>query len=1036
MGNAFTVAVRASYSSNVAQGVRQDAGSITQLAASTERAAGRATNSTRALGMASVVAGKLLLVGVGGAMAVSAKAAIEFESSMAEVAKTTDLAGTSFQKGSGPLFTFGQALRDLSLRTPVNVNDLAELAALGGQLGIEVPNLLRFTEVMAAMGVTTNMSATEAAQGFARFANIMRTPQGDFERLGNIVVELGNNLATTESEILRFGTRLAPIGRIVGMTEEEVFGLSAALTSLGVPAERGGTALQKWFILAKQAVDSGGESLGKFAQVAGMTANEFGKLFRESPARAMAVFVKGLDEMNSAGMNVFGTLESLGLAEVRTTQVLLAMAGGYQTVADSIDMAVEQGENGNALFEEAARRYGTTASQIELLGNSFRDLQIEVGNFLLGSGGLHAAVEIFRNFFAIVKDNLPLIGRFVAIMGAAGLLRVIASTVAKFGDLGHNLVKFWANTKVAFTGTQKLTGAMRAAQGAAAALSVSMNIALGVAGLVAAAWAWQATKAAELKAALEGANEAVKEGVDPTAALAATLDDMIADKDIQRLERFGLTTYDLARAALEGKSAIEAFPEIFEDIRRTANEMGMPVEDVIRDLDKIQTSMKVARNAAQGLFSVRRNELVRALQETGANIPLERMKELADQALEMKGLAVSADWFVEWVTGARAAEREVDKFLNLLGRFGEVDITPRELHWSAFALGFETAEEAIEAFTDRAEQDLKDFNSFMAENFEASNKIVRSGFPVWDEYEQVILGKTTHTWQEVLASQERFLEDQRAFIDRLPSIMEMGASADTLAWLEGLEPGVRAAIARLSDAQLQELITGQNKIQQEMTKAQLDLWAIKYPGIAREGFTDMVASLMAESANMGLVGEQAASHLSEGLQLRMMMLSESDRPAFLEFVEKLFVDPEFLRTVGLDIGNPIIDGLLEALRTMSRKANFVLGQQISRIKATMNDEWEIASPSKWWKRHAGMWMEGLKRGVKDEVPTVAQLISPENLLPIISGMGPTSNVTNNRTGNYNLTINTGASGDGIAKEAQTMLTLLGIVNGVEAGAGR
>ena len=168
----------------------------------------------------------------------------------------------------------------------------------------------------------------------------------------------------------------------------------------------------------------------------------------------------------------------------------------------------------------------------------------------------------------------------------------------------------------------------------------------------------------------------------------------------------------------------------------------------------------------------------------------------------------------------------------------------------------------------------------------------------------------------------------------------------------------------------------------------------------------------------------------------MMMLSESDRPAFLEFVEKLFVDPGFLRTVGLDIGNPIIDGLLEALRTMAGKANFVLGQQISRIKATMNDEWEIASPSKWWKRHAGMWMEGLKRGVKDEVPAVAQLISPESLLPIISGMGPTSNVTNNRTGNYNLTINTGASGDGIAKEAQTMLTLLGIVNGVEAGAGR
>lgn len=55
--------------------------------------------------------------------------------------------------------------------------------------------------------------------------------------------------------------RLAGAGKQIGLTEGEVLGLAAALSSVGIEAEMGGSAISKAMIKMQNAVELGGDKL-------------------------------------------------------------------------------------------------------------------------------------------------------------------------------------------------------------------------------------------------------------------------------------------------------------------------------------------------------------------------------------------------------------------------------------------------------------------------------------------------------------------------------------------------------------------------------------------------------------------------------------------------------------------------------------------------------------------------------------------------------------------------------------------------------
>ncbi|WP_198035009.1 phage tail tape measure protein [Virgibacillus sp. 6R] len=379
-------------------------------------------------------------IATGGVVAIGAtvKAASDFESAFAGVEKV--LSGS--QKDFDGL---AKGIRNMAKEIPASTTEIAKVAEVSGQLGVKKKDLLGFTRTMVDLGNTTNLSAEEAATAIARFANITGMSLSDADRLGAVIVDLGNNFATTESEITEMAMRLAGAGNQIGLSQAEIMSFAASLSSLGFTAEAGGSAFSRVFLNMKSAIMEGGDSLKNFSKVAGMSTDEFAKAFEKDAAGAVLAFLKGLDTMNQEGGNTIGMLKDLGLNEIVVRDSLLRASEATNVFSEALKTGTSAWQENSALTEEAAKRYETFASKAEVLWNKIQDIAILIGTPLMealslmieGISPVIEAIGRLAEWFANTNQTFQMFISFGVIIGTilAALAAGIGIVVAIVGQM-------------------------------------------------------------------------------------------------------------------------------------------------------------------------------------------------------------------------------------------------------------------------------------------------------------------------------------------------------------------------------------------------------------------------------------------------------------------------------------------------------------------------------------------------------------------------------------------------------------------------
>ncbi|MCA1806531.1 MAG: phage tail tape measure protein, partial [Actinobacteria bacterium] len=354
------------------------------------------------------------IIGVIGGLVVSIKSATGLETALADVRKTTGLT-------SEELRGLTDTMQDLSREIPSSVDELLGMAKVAGQLGITgASNIEAFTETIAKLSIATDVVGEEGATSLARFLQATGVAMDQMgnkaEEVANVLNALENSMAATAAEILKMTSFTQGLSSQAGLTQDEILGLNAAIISLGVKAEAGGSAVVRTMSKIQVSVVEGGDEMRRFAEASNMTVEEFQALAKESPMDAL------MGDLNQA-------LVELGINEVRERRTLLALAQGYDTLEEAMYEARKESFLMGSLAEEVAIQTDTLESKVQILKNTFAAQAQDIGMTVL------PAVKRLADGLIVLVDNIDLAigaasGLALALAGPAILTSVMAAATA------------------------------------------------------------------------------------------------------------------------------------------------------------------------------------------------------------------------------------------------------------------------------------------------------------------------------------------------------------------------------------------------------------------------------------------------------------------------------------------------------------------------------------------------------------------------------------------------------------------------------
>lgn len=459
----------------------------------------------------------------------SIKAAKDWETSFTGVKKTND---EIVDSNDNVIYSYDQLeseLLNIGLTTASTLDEIGSTAEVLGQLGLATDVIPEATEYIIQLADSTNLASQEGASYVATVLNLMNKglpiTADQVNSLGSAIVYLGNNYNTTEADIAHMASRIAPAAAQLNMTAGDVLALSTALSTAQISAEGGGTAITQTLTNITKELASfrdGAESnLPRFAEIAGMSAEEFADAWESKPIEAFDKFITGLSKLDEEGEYTALIFDELGLSGVRQSLSLNALALTHENLSQAIEDANREYALGTALSEEASKKYETLDAQLTQLKNAFQILGNSIGKMFLPV--LKNIVEGLTNFI-IKLSELPdwvkeiglLVGGLVATIGPALLI-------------AGNVLIWIAKIKAAATALEITVGALLG--GIGATVGVIAGVIAAITALVLVIQNWDTVKEFILnllKAIWDGITSAISAIWDGITTIASNIWDVVS----------------------------------------------------------------------------------------------------------------------------------------------------------------------------------------------------------------------------------------------------------------------------------------------------------------------------------------------------------------------------------------------------------------------------------------------------------------------------------------------------------------------------
>lgn len=425
-----------------------------------------ATGGAKMIGMAR---------GIGSDLMETSQAAIDFESSMADVKKVVDFDTPQQFK------EMGNDILEMTKTIPMAAQDLAQIVAAGGQSGIAREDLTGFAESAAKMGVAFDISAGQAGDMMAKWRTAFKMNQTEVVDLADKINYLGNTTAASAPLISDVVTRIGPLGEVGGVAAGEIAALGASMVGSGIQSDVAATGLKN-MILALTAGESATKSQVGALNELGLSAEDVAQGMQDNAKETILKVldaIRGLDKVKQASVlsDLFGK-ESLG--------AIAPLLSNLDGVQDNLNKVADSSKYAGSMEGEFSARSETTANSLQLAKNNMEAFKIAIGNGLIpamtpmislltqGVKWVSGIAQKFPGAASVLGTAAVSIAIFCGAVGALSTLAGTVQTVATFVQ--------WA--KEAGLATRIWTGIQWAWNAAMTANPVGVVI-MGIAALIA-----------------------------------------------------------------------------------------------------------------------------------------------------------------------------------------------------------------------------------------------------------------------------------------------------------------------------------------------------------------------------------------------------------------------------------------------------------------------------------------------------------------------------------------------------------------------
>jgi TP901 family phage tail tape measure protein len=403
--------------------------------------------------------------------------AVDFEDKMADIAKTTGLAGNELQR-------FGKGILDISKTTRSSIDDLLQIGEIGGQLGVASNELLSFVAASDKFNIALGKdyeSVEQAITQVGKINNLFKDTRNlniseSITRAGSVINELGAQGAATSQNMNDFILRVGALPDALKPSFTAVSTLAAYLEEVGVNAEIGSSGFTQLMLDASR-------NMQGFATQMKITKQEALGLLSQNPMAFAQKFAESTKGMAPDKLAV--TFKNLSIASGEEIKVIGALSSGTERMAVLQNISNKAFAQGISLSNEAAKKNDTLRAKLEMARNNWQALSITIGTELIPvvSAFLDKTIPVLTTIGKWIGNHQSLTKGIILTVGALGLFVSAVSLVSLTIGAATKMTVLWEAALVAYNfvsgfaavKTGALTGATLANAAATRGAAFAMN---------------------------------------------------------------------------------------------------------------------------------------------------------------------------------------------------------------------------------------------------------------------------------------------------------------------------------------------------------------------------------------------------------------------------------------------------------------------------------------------------------------------------------------------------------------------------------